>query len=70
MIDRETHGSVTVLRMAHGRANVLDLEFLEALRAALGATDLAGARAVILTGSGSIFSAGVDLKRLLEGGAP
>ncbi len=28
MIERETRGLVTVLRMSHGKANVLDLEFL------------------------------------------
>lgn len=68
MIERETHGSVVTLRMAHGKANVLDTPFLLALGEALGESDLADARAVILTGTGTIFSAGVDLKRLLDGG--
>jgi enoyl-CoA hydratase len=66
MIERRDEGAVAVLRLAHGRANALDLELLAALERALDAT--AGAAAVVLTGTGGIFSAGVDLKRLLAGG--
>jgi enoyl-CoA hydratase len=44
------------------------MEFCEALTARFAA--LSSARAVVLTGTGHIFSAGVDLKRLVEGGAP
>ncbi len=67
MIENEMRGDVAVLRMAHGKANALDLELLQALAARLD--EIEGlARAVVLTGSGSIFSAGVDLFRLLDGG--
>src|SRR6266508_2977293 len=45
----------------------MSMEFCEALTARFAA--LSSARAVVLTGSGHIFSAGVDLKRLVEGGA-
>ena len=50
--------------MQHGRANALDLEFLKALRTEIERD----ARALALTGTGSIFSAGVDLRRLLDEG--
>ncbi len=76
MIQRERHGSVAVLRMAHGKANALDLEFCEGLREALASErpvkgakgNTNAARAIVLTGQGGIFSAGVDLPRLLSGG--
>ncbi|MGW7518442.1 enoyl-CoA hydratase/isomerase family protein [Streptomyces sp. NPDC054796] len=57
---------VAVLTMRHGPVNALDLELLLALPDALSA--VAEARAVVLTGSGHSFSAGVDLKRIVAGG--
>lgn len=66
MIERETNDGIVTLRLAHGKANALDVEFLEALIRELN--DAADARAVIVTASGSIFSAGVDLFRLTDGG--
>ncbi|MFO0628501.1 MAG: enoyl-CoA hydratase/isomerase family protein [Polyangiales bacterium] len=69
MIERETHGAVAVLRLAHGKVNALDLELCEALAGALRDEDRADSRAVVLTGAGLAFSAGVDLKRLADGGA-
>ena len=65
MVVREDRGPVTILRLAHGRANALDPEVLRALGDAVAA---AAARAVVLTGDGAMFSAGVDLKRLAAGG--
>ena len=62
----ESNGIVT-LKLAHGKAAALDVELLEALQRELSAAE--DARAVVLTGSGSIFSAGVDLFRLVDGGA-
>ncbi len=69
MIHRESQGPITVLRMDHGKANAMDVELLDALSEALHETDAAGAEAVVLTGTGRIFSAGVDLFRVLDGGA-
>jgi enoyl-CoA hydratase len=67
MIERELDDGILTLRLAHGKASAMDVELLEALSAEMsGAGD---ARAVVLTGTGSIFSAGVDLYRVLEGGA-
>jgi enoyl-CoA hydratase len=68
MIEREVHGDVAVLRLAHGKASALDLELLAALDAALQGEEDAAERALVLTGSGTIFCAGVDLKRIVEGG--
>ena len=69
MIHREDRGPIAVLRMAHGKANALDAELLEALDRALHGIEEARPEAVVLTGTGSIFSAGVDLFRVLDGGA-
>jgi len=69
MIERHTVDDTSVLRLAHGKASALDLELLGALREALEAEAAAPERALVLTGTGSIFSAGVDLVRLVEGGA-
>lgn len=66
MIERETDDGIVTLRMAHGKANALDVELLETLIRELG--ELGDARALIVTAGGPIFSAGVDLFRLLDGG--
>lgn len=68
MFHRESLGSVTVLRLAHGKANALDLEVLEGLAAELDAIAGDGGSALVLTAGGSIFSAGVDLFRVIDGG--
>jgi enoyl-CoA hydratase len=66
MIEREENDGIVTLRLAHGKASAMDVELLEAFNREL---DAAGeARAVIVTGTGSIFSAGVDLFRILDGG--
>jgi enoyl-CoA hydratase len=67
-IVREQSGRVAVLHMVHGRVNALDLRLCEALVDAFADVELGSAEAVVLTGSGSTFSAGVDLRRLLAGG--
>ena len=68
MIHREDRDGIAVLRIEHGKANTLDMESCDAIVEAFErASD---ARAVVLTGAGRIFSAGVDLFRVLEGGRP
>jgi len=67
MIEREERDGVVILRLAHGKASALDIELLEALEGALEAAS--DARAVVLTGTGAIFSAGADLLRVHDGGA-
>jgi enoyl-CoA hydratase len=68
MIISERRGSVAVLRMEHKRANALDVELCGALRSAFREVGQSDARAVVLTGTGHIFSAGADLFRVLDGG--
>ena len=68
MIERTTNDGIVTLRLAHGKASALDLELLEAAALAIAEVSSSDARAVILTGTGSIFSAGVDLFRLVDGG--
>src|SRR5215468_692286 len=66
MIDSIQQGEITLLHMAHGKANALDVEFCEALTTQLTALQSSATRAVVLIGAGHIFSAGVDLLRLLD----
>jgi enoyl-CoA hydratase len=66
MLETEARSGVTVLRLKHGKVNALDTELLRAITAAIG--DLEPAAAVVITGHGSAFSAGVDLKRIVDGG--
>ena len=68
MIQREISGSVTILRLNHGKVNAIDSELLEAFSAELDSAAESSCRAFVLTGTGKTFSAGVDLFRLLEAG--
>ncbi len=71
MIERKDEGSVVGLRIEHGSANALDLELTLTLVDHLDEAEAdEEVRAVVLTGTGRIFSAGVDLFRLLEAGRP
>jgi enoyl-CoA hydratase len=54
--------------MADGKANAMSTEFCETLSAYFEDIRRSSMRAVVVTGSGRIFSAGVDLLRLLDGG--
>ncbi len=68
MLDVEQRSGVTVVSLRHGKVNALDLELLRALTAVV--RDLDGNEAVVITGAGSAFSAGVDLNRIVAGGKP
>lgn len=68
MIERKDADGIRVLKLAHGKVSAIDLELCEAVTAEMTAAADAAVRAVILTGSGSSFSAGVDLFRLLKDG--
>jgi enoyl-CoA hydratase len=70
MIEVSSSGDVAVLLMAHGKVNAMSIEFCQALTGRLEELGRSTARAVVITGRGRIFSAGVDLLRLLDGGAP
>jgi enoyl-CoA hydratase len=69
MIDVERRGPVAVVRFDHGKVQALDVDLLVSLLDALGRVEDSGARAVVLTGTGRVFSAGVDLQQVLDGGA-
>lgn len=66
MLDVEDRSGVMVLRLQHGKVNALDLELARAITAAM--RDVDPHAAVVITGSGSAFSAGVDLQRIVDGG--
>jgi len=69
MIDVAMKEGIAMLTMQHGKANTLDIEFCDALAQHLSDLARGDAKAVVLTGQGGMFSAGVDLKRASAGGA-
>lgn len=69
LVERRDADGVRILKLAHGKVNAIDAELGEALIAEFRAAEDPEVRAVILTGSGASFSAGVDLFRVVEGGA-
>jgi enoyl-CoA hydratase len=68
VIDVQTHEGVAIVRIEHGKANALDTELMRDLSASLQQLRQGATRAAVLTGTGSIFGAGVDLFRVLSGG--
>jgi enoyl-CoA hydratase len=68
MFTVEQQGAIAVLRMEHGPANALDLDFCIELTRIFRQLGKSSSRAIVLTGQGQIFSAGVDLPQLLAGG--
>jgi hypothetical protein len=70
MIQAERAGAVTTLRLAHKKASALDLELCRELERRSWSSPRATRERLVLTGTGSIFSAGVDLVRLLRRGRP
>jgi enoyl-CoA hydratase len=69
MIELSHRGSIAIVKIVHGKANALDIELCEAIAAQFEALRVADTKAVILTGNGQMFSAGVNLIRLSDGGA-
>jgi enoyl-CoA hydratase len=69
MIHIEREGALTVIRMEHGKVQAMDLELVTALSETFDELRSSRPGAVILTGTGGAFSAGVDLPRLVAGGA-
>ncbi len=60
---------VTVVRLAHGKVNALDIELCRAITETFKEIDAGPHRGVVLTGAGAAFSVGVDLWRIVDGGA-
>jgi enoyl-CoA hydratase/carnithine racemase len=69
MIDLKIDSGVAVVTIRHGKANALDIELCEALAKCFDELRRRDARAVVVTGQGQMFSAGVDLLRVSSGGA-
>ena len=66
MFEIGNRGAVTILRMNHGKVNAMDIEFCRGLQEQLDALAGDDCRAVVLTSASKVFSAGVDLIRLLR----
>jgi enoyl-CoA hydratase len=64
----DAEGPVAIISMARGKANALDTGMCRDLADCLAGAGRGGARAAVLTGHGAIFSAGVDLLSVLDGG--
>jgi enoyl-CoA hydratase len=69
VIEIQTVETVRVLTLSSGRVNALDVELLEELTAAIRELQVSGAGPLVVTGAGRVFCAGVDLNRVLQGGA-
>jgi enoyl-CoA hydratase len=67
MLDVTQRGRLAVVTLAHGKANALDIELCRTV--ATRFAELEDADAIVLTGQGRIFSAGIDLVRAVAGGA-
>jgi enoyl-CoA hydratase len=68
MITTQSRDHVTVVRLEHGKVNAFDVELMRGWIAELARLEQAETQAVVLTGTGAVFSAGVELRRLTEGG--
>jgi len=69
MFSIDTDGPIATLRLEHGKVNAMDLSLCEALITQLAALAAHRCRALVITGAGNSFSAGVDLVQLTQGGA-
>jgi enoyl-CoA hydratase/carnithine racemase len=70
-IEVEQRGPIAIVTLVNEKKkNALDPPMLDALCAALARLPAEGARAVVLTGAGDVFSSGYDLSALPTGAAP
>ena len=67
MFEVSMQGDVAVVTMNHGKVNAIDIEFCRAVPRELDHLRKNSA-GMVLTGQGSVFSAGVDLVRFLDEG--
>jgi len=64
----ENRQSIAILSFDHGKVNTIDVELFTEFIKQLDNLEKSECKAVVLTGAGSCFSAGVDLFRLLKDG--
>ena len=68
VIERDDRDGIRILRLAHGKVSAMDLELGEAFMLEMHEAAAAPVKAVIVTGTASAFSAGVDLFRVVNDG--
>lgn len=66
MIEIENHGPMREIRLSRPPVNALNSELVSALRKALQGAAESGCEGVVLSGRPGMFSAGLDLKALLQ----
>ncbi len=69
MIERTEQDGIVTLTMSHGKVNAMSLEFLQVLNGQLRELEAEGnITGLVMAGNDKVFSAGVDLKRLVSEG--
>jgi len=66
----ERRDEIAIVRLDQGKVHALDDVLLGELIDALDSVERTDARAVVFTATGRVFSAGLDLQQVIEGGAP
>jgi enoyl-CoA hydratase/carnithine racemase len=66
MINTERVGGITIIWLNHGKVNALDVELLDALSRELDTLRATDVGAIVLASSTHVFSAGVDLARVIN----
>src|ERR1700732_1347190 len=69
MINVKAEDGIATVTIRYGKANALDIALCEGLAKCFEDLRASDARAVVITGQGRIFSAGVDLLQVTAGGA-
>jgi len=69
MIETTSRGAVRIVTLSHGKANAFDVELSRKIMRSVAEFEASSDAALVITGQGTIFSAGVDLVRVVEGGA-
>ena len=69
MIELKIENGIAIVTIRHGKANALDIALCEGLAKRFEELRASDVRAVVMTGQGGIFSAGVDLLQVSSGGA-
>lgn len=70
MISTTHRNTIRIATIAHGKANAFDTELSRAISSAIADFERSSDSAIVIIGQGTMFSAGVDLVRVVEQGAP